>query len=140
MLAFKSISHHIKLLIKSLQYIEYDMHSLGPISFSYQQLVDTLDFNNKELCKSLTGLILKGVPYEAKWAELLIIMASNTLSHKEIMGYFIEKDWLNNEAILKYLADLPDDLYDHFLNVASFSSLCKLVLLPSSKPRIDLLL
>ena len=44
------------------------MKSLGALSFSYQQLVDTADLNNNELCKSLTRLILEGVPYEAKWA------------------------------------------------------------------------
>ena len=82
MLAFKAISHHIKILIQSLQFIEYDMLSLGPVSFSYQQLVDTIDFTNQELCKSLTRLILKGVPFEHKWAELLIKMSDNTLSHK----------------------------------------------------------
>jgi len=47
MLTFKAISSHIKLLIKSLQFIEYDMATLGPISFSYQQLLASLDFNNK---------------------------------------------------------------------------------------------
>ena len=82
LLAFKAISHNIKLLLKSLQYIEYDMKSLGAISFSYQQLVDTADLNNNELCKSLTRLILEGVPYEAKWAELLIKMSSVTLCHR----------------------------------------------------------
>jgi hypothetical protein len=72
------------------------MASLGPISFSYQQLLAALDFNNKELCKSLTLLILKGVPYEDKWAELLIKMVGNTLQHKEIIGYFIDHQWLGN--------------------------------------------
>ena len=76
------------------------MKSLGAISFSYQQLVDTADLNNNELCKSLTRLILEGVPYEAKWAELLIKMSSVTLCHREIINYFINSEWLDNQAIL----------------------------------------
>jgi hypothetical protein len=78
LVAFKAISHKIQLLIKSLQYIEYDMNSLGPISFSYEQLLETADLSNPDLCKSLTRLILKGVPYQAKWAELLIRMSPRT--------------------------------------------------------------
>ena len=92
------------------------MKSLGAISFSYQQLVETADLNNGQLCKSLTKLVLEGVPYEAKWAELLIIMAPITSSHKDIINYFIGHDWLENKAVLEYLASLPEEIYElHFL-------------------------
>lgn len=77
-MAFKAISHKIKLLIKSLQYIDYEMASMGPISFSYEQLVEVADFHHPDLCKSLTRLILTGVPYEKKWNELLIKMSPLT--------------------------------------------------------------
>ena len=82
LLAFKAISQSISLLIKSLQYIEGDMHSLGPISFSYEQLLSTADLGNPHLCRSLSRLILKGVPYELKWAELLIKMSVMNNCHQ----------------------------------------------------------
>lgn len=68
MLGFKAISHKITLLIKSLQYIDKELGTLGNISFSYEQLIDIIDFTNTDLCKSLSKLILRGVPYQQKWA------------------------------------------------------------------------
>lgn len=108
MLAFKAISHNIKLLIKSLEYIEYNMQSLGPISFSYEALLETLDFNNTQICKALTRLILNGVPYEHKWVELLIKITNKTQSHREIINYFISENWISNQNILQFLSTLSD--------------------------------
>jgi hypothetical protein len=108
-LCFKAISHKINLLIKSLQYIEKELDTLGKISFSYEQLIDVTDFGNTDLCKSLTKLILRGVPYEQKWVELLIRMSPRTENHQEIISYFIDQeDWLNNPQILDYLSSLSD--------------------------------
>jgi hypothetical protein len=60
---FKALSHKIPLLLKSLHYIESELPSLGTINFSYEQLLEVLDFNNADLCKSLSRLILRGVAY-----------------------------------------------------------------------------
>ena len=69
-------------------------------------------------------------------------MSAKTNNHPQIIQYFIQSEnWLTNEAILNYLADLTDELYiNHFLSSISFKSLSKLVLSPSAKSRIDLLL
>jgi hypothetical protein len=101
-----------------------------------------LDFNNAELCKSLSRLILRGVSYEQKWVELLIKMSHLTDSHPEIIAYFINKeDWLHNANILDYLFALPTELFlSAFLDSVSYPQLCRLVLTKSAKPREELLL
>jgi hypothetical protein len=80
--AFRAISKNIPLLLKSLQFVEEELSSLGKLTFSFEELVAVIDLANAELCQSLTGLILRVVEYESRWAELLIKMSAKTQRHE----------------------------------------------------------
>lgn len=69
-------------------------------------------------------------------------MSPRTGSHEEIINYFInQEDWLKNHQILEYLSSLSDEIYlNHFLANLSFKHLSKIVLTPSAKSRLDVLL
>lgn len=65
--AFRAISKNIPLLLKSLQFVEEELSSLGRLTFSFEELVAVIDLSNSDLCQSLSGLILRVVDYEARW-------------------------------------------------------------------------
>jgi hypothetical protein len=93
--AFRAISKNIPLLLKSLQFVEEELSQLGRLTFSYEELLACIDLSNAELCQSLTGLILRVVDFQPRWAELLIRMSSKTQRHEEITRYFLTGDeWL----------------------------------------------
>ena len=140
--AFRALSKSIPLLVKSLQYVEEQLPSLGKLSFSYEELLGRIDLSNGELCQSLTRLILRVVDYEPRWAELLIKMSPKTQCHEEIVRYFLASEsWLDNPAILDYVNDFPDAFFEGtFLPLLPYPQLCKLVTRRNWRGRVELLL
>lgn len=140
--AFKAISKSIPLLIKSLQFVEEELASLGRLSFSYEELAACADLSNAELCQSLTGLILRAVDCQPQWSELLIRMAPKTQRHEEIVRYFLAgEDWLQHPAILAYVDEFPDAFFEGtFLPLLSYRQLCALAARRCPPARTELLL
>lgn len=44
--AFKALSKNIPLLVKSLQFVEEELPTLGRLAFSYEELLDVIDLSN----------------------------------------------------------------------------------------------
>lgn len=56
--------------------------AVGNIDFMEKNLYEAMDLNNVELCSALCRLIVRGVPYQNKWANLLIKVANIIDGHR----------------------------------------------------------